>query len=71
MWVAIIMGIAMFAAALMTLGLRFWVMRDGGLPDGGTNRPQKACAPLPADEESRDGGGAAGAAQQLGVKAAA
>jgi ACS family tartrate transporter-like MFS transporter len=49
-WVAILLGIAMLLAALLTAGLRFWVMHDGGFPDGGTGRrpeQEKSPAPVP------------------------
>ncbi len=37
-WVAILMGILMLTTSFLLLVLRYWVMRDGGLPDGGTGR---------------------------------
>lgn len=34
------MGLVLFVTAIILLLTRFWVMRDGGMPDGGMGRSE-------------------------------
>ncbi|GBF99610.1 MFS transporter [Raphidocelis subcapitata] len=49
-WLSVIFGLLLVICSCILLALRAWVMRDGGMPDGGIGRKRKQEAALPAGQ---------------------
>ncbi|KAI8463282.1 MAG: major facilitator superfamily domain-containing protein [Monoraphidium minutum] len=58
-WVTVIMGLVLFVTAIILLLTRFWVMHEGGLPDGGMGRSEVNLKGLDGSN-GHSGGAAAG-----------